>query len=311
LGKSIEVSMKKPDFFIVGAPKCGTTALHEYLKQHPDIFMPEEKEPHYFGSDLKFNRPRITKGKYLSYFQKARDEERIGEASVGYLCSKRAAYEIKEFSSSANIIIMLRNPVEMIFSLHSQLLYTGNEDITDFETALNAESKRRCGKCLPKYRVAPLEYLYYRDIAKYSKQVKRYFDVFGRENVHIIIFDDFKYNTAKVYKDTLHFLNVDDGFLVDFKIINPYKYSRSKIISNFLNNIINLPPLVKRLGKILVPHTSGRKRLLQGLRQWNTKYDTKPFMKVELRKRLQREFMPDIEHLSKLLGYDLIHWIKK
>lgn len=303
--------MRKPDFFIVGAPKCGTTALYEYLKQHPDIFMSEEKELNYFGSDLRHNYPRPTNEKYFNYFRKAKNEKRIGEASVEYLCSKRAAYEIKEFSPSANIIIMLRNPVEMIFSLHSQLLYNCNEDITDFEAALNAESERRCGKRLPKYRTAPLEYLYYGDIAKYSEQVKRYFDVFDRKNVHIIIFDDFKYNTAEVYKDTLHFLNVDDGYSIDFKIVNPYKRSRSKIINNFLSNIVNHPPLVKRLCKILIPHNSGRKRLLRELRKWNTKYDTKPFMKAELRKRLQIEFTPDIEHLSKLLDRNLTHWIKK
>src|SRR3989339_415720 len=137
--------MRKPDFFIVGAPKSGTTAMCTYLKQHPEIFMPEKKESHFFGTDL--NSPRFIRDKkiYLSLFSKAKDERRVGESSVWYLYSKKAASEIKEFSPSASIIIMLRNPVDMLYSQHSQFLYNGNEDIACFEEALNAEQDRRRG----------------------------------------------------------------------------------------------------------------------------------------------------------------------
>jgi len=100
----------KPNFFIVGAPKCGTTSMTEYLKQHPDIFIPEEKEPHYFGSDLEYPRITKTEAQYLRLFSEAQDERRLGEASVWYLFSQRAAQEIYEFNPLSRIIIMLRTP---------------------------------------------------------------------------------------------------------------------------------------------------------------------------------------------------------
>ena len=139
----------KPNFFIVGAPKCGTSALYEYLGAHPEIFMSPYKEPHFFGSDLQ-QRWRPTKSQYFSCFAKARDEKRVGEASVHYLYSKCAAAEIKEFCPEARIIIMLRDPVEMLYSLHSQSIFSGNEVINDFEEALEAEADRKLGRRIPR-----------------------------------------------------------------------------------------------------------------------------------------------------------------
>src|ERR1051325_3379611 len=107
---------RRPDFFIVGAPKCGTTAMNGYLRQHPQIFMPERKDITYFGTDLKFERSRISYDEYISLFQDANDALRIGESSVWYMYSKTAAEEIKSFSPSASIIVMLRNPVDMLYA---------------------------------------------------------------------------------------------------------------------------------------------------------------------------------------------------
>ena len=138
--------MRRPDFFIVGAPKCGTTAMNDYLKDHPELFIPARKKLHFFGSDLELRRSRrITTQEYLSYFALARAEKRLGEASVWYLYSQRAAAEIKAFSPAARIIIMLRNPVDMMYSMHSQRLYSGKQDIRDFAEALEVEEERRQG----------------------------------------------------------------------------------------------------------------------------------------------------------------------
>ena len=87
--------MRRPDFFIVGAPKCGTTAMIDYLKQHPEVFVPDRKELDYFGSDLVFKGHRLTEAEYLSFFSRATTEKRAGEGSVWYLHSTTAALEIK------------------------------------------------------------------------------------------------------------------------------------------------------------------------------------------------------------------------
>ncbi len=190
--------MRKPDFFIVGAPKCGTTAMNDYLQAHPEIFIPAKKEIHFFGADLQFQRPRVTLPEYLSYFAPVQREKRVGEASVWYLYSQQAAAEIKSFSPAARILIMLRNPVDMMYSLHSQRLYNDNENLVNFEEALAAEADRRQGKRLYQNALNTMGF-FYRAAATYTPQVQRYFEVFGREQVHVIIFDDFTEATDEVY----------------------------------------------------------------------------------------------------------------
>ena len=136
---------KKPNFFIVGAPKCGTTSMNAYLKQHPDIFVPERKELHYFGSDLAFQRDSFLEEAYSKHFENWEDQKVGGEASAWYLYSERAAEEIHQFNSDAKIIIMLRNPADMVHAHHSQAMYVGGESITNFDEALDAEEGRRNG----------------------------------------------------------------------------------------------------------------------------------------------------------------------
>ena len=141
---------RRPDFFIVGAPKSGTTALYEYLRQHPQVFMSDPKEPNYFGADVERRRtPRISLDEYLGYFAGAGDAKRAGEASVRYLHSRTAAQEIAEFAPQGQAIIMLRDPVEMMHAMHGELVYIGAEDIPDFADALAAEDDRRVGRRIP------------------------------------------------------------------------------------------------------------------------------------------------------------------
>ena len=165
--------MRTPNLFIVGAPKCGTTSLDNYLRQHPDVFMSPKKEPHYFGSDLyapRFIRDWET---YRVLFSGATDEAVVGEASVWYLYSQNAAREIHSVCPNAKIIIMLRNPVDQMHSLHSQRLYSGLETIRDFEDALAAEADRKRGQRIPPH-AHPVEGLFYGDVASYAYQVERY-----------------------------------------------------------------------------------------------------------------------------------------
>jgi hypothetical protein len=292
--------MRKPDFFIVGAPKCGTTAMYEYLRQHPEVLMPRRKEIPFFGSDLSFSRRSTTDmEEYLSHFSEAMDEKRVGTAFVWYLYSKRAATEIKEFCPTASIIIMLRNPVGMLHSQHSQFLYNGNEDIADFEDALDAEEDRKQGLRVPN-NVLLIEGLFYRETVKYTQQVQRYLDAFGWENVHFIIFDDFRSDTVEVYKKTLRFLGVDEDFQPALRIVNPNKRVRSKTLQN-------PPQIAKGFGKVLTPRPI-RSILLKGLKRYNTKYVPRPPMDPELRRRLQAEFVSEVEQLSELLSRDLTHW---
>ena len=186
--------MRKPNFFIVGAPRCCTGSLWTYLKGHPEIFMPAEKELYFFDSDLwGTGKWAPTLSEYLSHFSGATDHKKVGEATPSYLRSLHAAKAIKAFNPGAQIIIMLRNPLDVMHSLHSAAL-GGPEPIVDFAEALEAD-RRRTDRSL----------IGYREFTEFPEQVQRYFDLFGRENVHTIIYDHLQENSAAVCQDVLRF----------------------------------------------------------------------------------------------------------
>ncbi len=308
-------SKAKPNFFIVGAPKCGTTSLHEYLQRHPDVFMPFYKEPHYFGSDLEGSRFRQFRGqpeRYLKLFRDARGEKRIGESSPWYLFSQLAAEEIHAYDPQAKIIIMLRNPVDMMYSMWSQFRYSGNEQIETFEEALAAEPERRRGQRIRRAAHC-ISGLYYRDMARFCEQVPRYFELFGRDNVKVVIFDDFKTDTAAVYRDILEFLDIDSGFQTTFDIVNPNKEVRLEWLQkSIVSSGFSLMLLKDRLTYLATTHSlvpmSYRTRAVKGVIAAYTKYERRSPLTADLRQRLARDFQSDIDKLSDLLGRDLSHW---
>jgi hypothetical protein len=268
--------------------------------------MPPKKEIHFFGSDLRvLDRPKRTMQEYLAYFSGALDEKRIGEASVWYLYSKQAAFEIQEFCPSASIIVMLRNPVDMIYALHSQQLCYGKDDIGDFAAALVAEEDRKRGLRIPAHRSTAGD-LFYRDAAQYTSQVERYLRVFGQKHVHTIIFDDLERDPARVFAQTCEFLDVSTDFRPRLRVVNPNKRVRSRAVLRFLKSP---PPGARRLAKALLP-APFRTDLRHAVQRLNIKYEPRAPMDPGLRRHLQAEFLPEIERLSELLGRDLSHWCR-
>lgn len=308
---------KKPNFFIVGAPKCGTTSLHEYLQRHPDVYMPFYKEPHYFGSDLmgsRFYQFRNKPEKYLNLFADVKNEKRIGESSPWYMVSQQAAEEIKAYDPDAKIIIMLRNPVEMMYSMWSQFRYSGNEQIEDFVEALEAEPDRKQGKRIRRAAHC-INGLFYREMAYYAPQVKRYFDTFGRENVHVIIFDDFRKDTAKSFRDVLEYLGLDTSFTTDFDVVNPNKEVRMEWLQKIiLRTGFSLMLLKDRLTYFattsrMIPYRY-RTATVKSVIHAYTKYEKRSPLTPEIRARILNELAPQIDELSDLLKRDLSHWYK-
>lgn len=302
---SINKKIRKPNLFIVGAPKCGTTALNSFLRQHPDIFMSELKEPHYFGSDLKNESNKRTHEWYISLFKNAGNEKRIGEASPSYLYSKTAALEINEFNRNARIIAMVRNPVEMLYSVYYQRLAAGYENIRIFEEAIYAQSKKagqfrqkveeRIGMRLPVYL----------DVPRFADQIKRYFQVFGKDNVHIIVHDDFVKDNAYIYSQLLNFLEVDGSFCPEFKIVNANKRFRSTDLNNMMKTVRTKcsEGLINFIRK-----SPFLKKLKDRIDDINRVPFQRPEMAPDVKKRLQAEYARDVERLSELLDRDLTCW---
>jgi len=292
--------VRRPDFFIVGAPKSGTTSMAEYLRQHPDVFM-ARGEPHFFGSDVRYNLEQMTEEEYLDCFSEAGNARRAGEKSTWYLYSKRAAAEIKRFCPHAKIIIQIRNPVDMLYSLHGHLVYhSGREDIVDFEAALEAEEDRRAGLRIPKHVRFP-EHLFYSEIPLYTEQIKRYVDAFMWEQIHIIVFDDLVSNTLREYRRVLRFLEVDDQFVPEFKVHNPQRPKKSILLHRVASD-----SWIATTARVLLPGTV-RRPIGQMVSDWNT-ISTRPPMDKDVRRRLQEQFAPEVERLSELLDRDLSHW---
>lgn len=293
-----------PDFFIIGAPKTGTTSLHHYLRQHPGVFMPAVKELNYFGSDRQLrNTPRLTLDEYLSVFTSAPAGARIGEASVSYLRSNVAAREIAEFAPDARAIAMLRDPVEVMHALHSELVFLGSEDLADFGTALEAEADRRAGRRIPPAANNPRAVLY-REAVDFGEQLQRYFDALGRERVHVIIFDDFRSDTAAAVRDTFRFLEVDDAFQPTLEIMNPAKVARLRMVQRILSS----PPGWLRRGVRGVLPRPTRKRIYRGVSRLNARPQARGPIAPELRSQLVAELLPEIERLEVMLGRDLSAW---
>ncbi|MDA3895394.1 MAG: sulfotransferase [Desulfobacteraceae bacterium] len=298
-----------PDFFIVGAPRAGTTALYHYLNQHPDVFVPRVKEPHYFGRDLKFAAPRISFEEYKGLFQPA-TEKVVGEGSVMYLMSHTAAEEIKEHCPDARIIIMLRHPVDLIISLHRKMLLYGNESIENLEKALDAEDARKDGR-----EISPLAHrinlLYYSDVIRFGPQVERYFNVFGKENTHVILYDDFKEDTDSAYKSVLNFLNLSPEYTPEYKIINFTKNVRFRFIRDLLSFIqVKSSPQVKELVRKITPNKL--RYAIYAATNRMTQTD-KPVTEInnDLKQKLQIRFQSNIMELSNILNKDLSMWLAK
>jgi hypothetical protein len=301
------VGTRPPDFFIVGAPKSGTTALYEYLRQHPDLYLPERKELRYFGQDLDVrDRRKLTVDEYLAYFAAAAPDARIGTAYVWYLYSRSAASEIRAFNPDARIIVMLRNPVDMVPALHGEHLTNGNENIATFTAALDAEPERRAGRQLPP-RVHLPQGLLYSEVARYSDQLARYFSSFGRAQVHVILFDDFARSPAKVYQETIHFLGVRHGFSpASYEVINPSKRLRSERLRHLLARPPDLP---RRVIRRLVPSPL-RRAAYERAKSSNVLNAARPPLPPETVERLRALYRDEVTTLSSLLGVNLTHWIE-
>lgn len=303
--------MPVPNFFIVGAPKCGTTALSEYLREHPNVFMCKPKEPHYFATDLPGYRFVTSEKEYIGLFDEAlKIHKIIGEASVYYMYSKLAISEIYKFNPNARIIVMLRNPIQVVHSLHMQLLYNMDENEVDFEKAWDLIPLRKNGKNAPK-NVRDIKILYYDEIAKMGEQLERLLNIFPKEHVKIIFFEEFVNNTRAVYKEVLKFLDLPDDNRKKFPKINQNKRNRLKWLANFTQR----PPilLVNFSNKIKVMFNLkyiGFKYILTALRKVNMVTEPRKPMSIDLKIKILKEYKDDILELELLTGKNLTSWLQ-
>lgn len=288
---------KKPNFFIVGAPKSGTTSLAEWLGEHPYAFVPNTKEPDYFYPNGLFS----TLSAYEALFEEVGSHHiAVGEGSWRYMLSGKALQAAEFYTAhSARYIMILRNPVDMCESLHAQRLYSLNEDIEDFESAWHAQFHRCCHlESLPATWYSPETNLY-GEICKIGKHVSRVQQFVPSERLLILFLEDLKENPRREWLKLLAFLGLPDDERKNFESRNSRKRWRSRLLARCwvalyrIRRATGLPSL--RIGKQLSAINRQRTRSKTGIRK-------------EFRQELEDYFAEDIELLETITSRDLSHW---
>lgn len=297
--------MQRPTFFIAGAPKCGTTALYTWLSTHPKVCMSQPKEPQFFAGDILGHQRNITTLEdYLRCFEKGGPAKEVGEASTCYLASPSAARQIKTFNPEAKIIVMLRNPVEMMYSLHSERVFSNMENICDFASAVDSAGERTWAE--GRFRGQRVIRPSYREMVRFTEQLRRFINVFGRDRVHVIFYDDLLASAAIVYKTTLDFLGLEPDQRESFEVVNENKRARSL---SLLGVVRHPGKTVRHVGRFLLPRPT-RAVISEWVNRLTTVQEPRPALSTELRRRLVGEFEGEIEALGTLLGRDLSLWRK-
>lgn len=293
-----------PDFYIVGAPKSGTTSLYEYLAGHPDVFLPGRKELRHFGSDLEVRHRRtFDRAAFLAEYAAAPPPALRGNAYVWYLFSTAAAAEIHAVRPDARIIAMLRDPADAIVSLHSEFVYDGNEDLTDLAAALAAEPDRCAGRRVPTEAHFPAGLCYHRTV-RYAEQLGRYLELFGADQVHVVLFDDFVADPEAAYRGVLAFLGLDPDPRASFARHNPNKRSRSGL----LRRVLAAPPEpARRLARRFLPRQL-RQAAYRRAVALNTRLTERAPVPDALRRSLHAELADEVGRLEALLGRPLPAW---
>jgi hypothetical protein len=288
----------KPNFFFIGAPKCGTTSIASFLSGHPDIFISNPKEPHYFEEEI----PRGVKSlkSYESLFARAKDHHKIvGEASTGYLYSKSAVDRILSYSPNARFLVSIRNPYEMAISLHAHSFLGRNENIKDFSTAWKLQASRRSGLEVPRLCISNL-LLLYEDRCALGDQIERLLKNISRHHVCMIFFEDLKNKPHILYNEIYHFLNIPNDGRTNFPVLNKKLYVRLPLLANILRLSINIK---KSLG--IYRSLGAAKRILNAA---STSKVDNPVIRDEVWQDMDHKFIPQIKKIEKLSGRNLSHW---
>jgi hypothetical protein len=311
----IAAGARVPDFFIVGHHKSGTTALYEMLRRHPQIYMSDIKEPQFFATDTRprFPSPRghslpETLEQYLSLFSGAGAQQRAGEASPSYLWSHAAAGQIAELQPAARIIAILREPVSFLYSLHLQLLRSHVESEKDLRKALSLEAARREGREIPPRSHRP-QLLQYADHVRYADQLRRYHAVFPREQVLVLIYDDFRRDNAATLREVLQFLDVDDAHpLEQLSVKQTTRAIRSQQLDDMLHAVTLGGSPLARAGRTTIKALTPRRLRWRafGAVKRRAVFADAPAPDQAVMLELRRRFKAEVVDLSEYLNRDLL-----
>ncbi len=306
-----------PNFFIIGAQKAGTTNLYYLLKQHPDIYFPEMKEPGYFywtryPEGVRWPNGKVIKGgvsdwqEYLQLYANAANAMVIGDASTIYLYDTESANAIKNAVPHAKIVAVVRDPVARAYSAYNFMRRNGKEPISTFDAALALEPERIAGGLAPN--------LHYVNRGLYGQQLRAWYGAFPREQIRIVLFEDLVGDPLSVCAELFTFLGVDSSFVPDLKSAEGIHKNASGIPTGSINAklrswIWGSTPVSAFMKKLLpfqlrawVRISARRVIGSRGLRKPEALSSTS-------RQRLRDKYRDDIRTLESLMGAQLPGWM--
>jgi len=300
--------MELPNFLIIGAAKSGTTALYRYLKQHPDIFLPNRKEPHYFSfNDITKNtngpgdyvRTAITdKNDYLELFCNVKNQKAVGEASPTYIYVPGTAERIFSELPNSKLIAILRHPADRAFSAYMHLVRDGYEKILDFEKALKLEDERIAKNWGPIW--------HYKRAGLYFEQLKPYYQLFKKNQIMIIIYDDYKNDPSSINKSIFKFLEVDENFLADMSAKpNVSGIPKNKLAQKIMSSVFDKDNIIRTFSRKLF----SEKARWKFTSYWRNRNLQKIKMSSDVHSELVEYFREDINRLQFLIDRDLSQWL--
>jgi len=297
-----------PNFLLIGAAKSGTTSLYHCLRQHPDVFMPEVKEPRYFAyvddppamvgpGDQASNEAAGAVYRMEDYMELFVDttEAAVGEASVNYLYSETAPRRIRETLPDVQLFAVLRNPIDRAYSHYLHLVRSGREELQSFQRALAAEPERR--------RLGWEWSWHYTQMGFYHEQLVRYLQMFDRDQLSIYLFDEFRANPVAVAQDIFGVLGIDDAFVPDASA--RHEKTGVPLLEWFQQFLLNPDHPLRRASRYVLTEPV-RDRVLTWMKNANLR---KPALSPQVRSELALMFADDIHRLEDLLDRDLSHWL--
>jgi hypothetical protein len=280
------------------------------LKAHPQIYMPDVKEPQFFASDLRLPVPGraapMSYEEYLALFAGAGAEQLVGDASTRHIWSPGAAQRIAEAQPEARIVALLREPASFLRSLHLQLLQNRSEQEPSLRKAIALEADRREGRELTKLAAPQPQLLMYAERARYLEQLRRYHAAFPREHVLVLIYEDFRANNEQTVRGVQRFLGVDDT--VPLHVVEANETVRRRValddamfaVTYGRGSLAN----VKQAIKLVTPRRA-RRGAFKAL-QRSVVFGAPEPPDEEFMLELRRRFKPQVQALGEYLDRDLV-----
>lgn len=294
-------------FFIAGYPKCGTTSLYAYLKDHSGVFLPDLKEPHFFTTDRPGARAVESQAEYQALYRDANPSQLKGDASASVIHSDVALDRILAWNPAAKFIVIVREPVAAVRSFHGELLHNLNEDVEDFEAAWRLQPARAQGQAIPETCREPM-FLQYEGVFRYRDQLPDFFDKIPAGQRFVLVFEEFFADPRAGYLQILEFLGLEDDGRCDFGVVNSARRHRFRSIAKMHRKLVD--------GNSWLYRTSRRTLSLLGIHPSHilSRVNRKPGGKAEIspsfEAELRRHFQEDVSTVERLLGRKIERWRK-